>query len=369
MSQHDEQEGSQSGRLGDPPASGNPASGAGTILSPVGSGPLLGAANGSRADESEFRFDLLTREWVAITGSRQKRPNLPTADCPFCVGGLEASEPYVVKALPNRWPALMPGEPVDFVLPWGEAAPRVPGRGAAEIVLYSPDHDATLASLGPEHLRHVIDLWAERTEQLLARPEIEYVLVFENRGPEVGATIGHPHGQIYAFPFVPPVPAKEAAVADEFGCPLCVEVNKGLRDGARLVIANDSFLAFTRFAAGWPFELLITPSEHLQDLSVLDEKERFDLANILRETLARYDRLFDLTLPYMLWLHPGVHLHFHVVTTRRQANTLRFIAAGELGSGLMFNPVLPEEAALRLRGAGRRLIADAHADHVGSRLE
>jgi UDPglucose--hexose-1-phosphate uridylyltransferase len=84
----------------------------------------------------------------------------------------------------------------------------------------------------------------------------------------------------------------------------------------------------------------------------LDEQERFDLANILGETLARYDRLFDMPLPYMLWLHPGVHLHFHVVTTRRQAKTMRFIAAGELGSGVMFNPVLPEEAALQLRRAG-----------------
>jgi UDPglucose--hexose-1-phosphate uridylyltransferase len=246
----------------------------------------------------------------------------------------------------------MPGEPVDFLLPLREPALGVPGRGAAEIVLYSPDHNASLASLSPEHLRLVIDLWAERTEQLLARPEIEYVLVFENRGAEVGATIGHPHGQIYAFPFIPPIAAKEAAVADEFGCPLCVEVNMGLRDGSRVVTANDSFLAFTRFAAGWPFELLITPREHLQDLFALDEKERIDLANILGETLARYDRLFDMTLPYMLWLYPGVHLHFHVVTTRRQANTMRFVAAGELGSGVMFNPVLPEKAALQLRGAG-----------------
>lgn len=334
------------------PAIETPVSGAGATVSAAGPVHLLDAISASRVDESKFRFDLLTREWVAITRARQKRPNLPSDNCPFCVGGLEAPTPYVVKAFPNRWPALVPGEPVDSRLSLREPALGVPGRGAAEIVLYSPDHNASLASLGPEHVRRGIDLWVERTEQLLSRPEIEYVLVFENRGAEVGATISHPHGQIYAFPFIPPVAAREAAVADEFGCPLCVEVNTGLRDGARLVTVNDSFLAFTRFAAGWPFELLIAPRDHLQDLSVLDEQERFDLANILGETLARYDRLFDMPLPYMLWLHPGVHLHFHVVTTRRQAKTMRFIAAGELGSGVMFNPVLPEEAALQLRRAG-----------------
>jgi len=308
--------------------------------------------NRGRDPESEFRFDLLTREWVAITGGRQKRPNLPLKDCPFCVGGLEAAEPYLVKSFRNRWPALMPGEAIDFAQPGRESALTVPGRGAAEVVLYSPDHDASLASLSCEHVRRVIDLWAGRTETLMARPEIKYVLVFENRSAEVGATIAHPHGQIYAFPFIPPAAAREVAVAAEFGCPLCAEVGRGLGDGSRLVTANDSFLAFTRFAAGWPFELLIASRKHIFDLFALDDRRRNDLANLLRDTLARYDRLFNQRLPYMLWLHAGVHLHFHLVTPRRQADAVRFVAAGELGSGVLFNPVKPEDAAARLRAAG-----------------
>jgi UDPglucose--hexose-1-phosphate uridylyltransferase len=249
------------------------------------------STNRARDEESEFRFDLLTREWVAITGGRQKRPNLPLKDCPFCVGGLETAEPYVVKAFRNRWPALMPGAAIDFAQAGREPALKVPGRGAAEVVLYSPDHDASLASLGSEHVRRVIDLWAERTETLLARPEIKYVLVFENRSAEVGATIAHPHGQIYAFPFVPPAAAREAAVAAEFGCPLCAEIGHGLGDGARLVTASDSFLVSARFAAGWPFELLIAPREHIVDLSALDDRRRNDLSDLLGDTLARYDRL------------------------------------------------------------------------------
>src|SRR5579862_2819666 len=122
----------------------------------------------------ELRRDPLTGEWVGIAAARQHRPNRPAAACPFCVGGLEAAEPYEVKAIPNRWPTWKPGPPVEL------AGGVVPARGASEVVLYSPDHDASLASLGAEWVREVVDLWAERTAALLGRPEVEYVLVFEN---------------------------------------------------------------------------------------------------------------------------------------------------------------------------------------------
>jgi UDPglucose--hexose-1-phosphate uridylyltransferase len=289
---------------------------------------------------SEFRRDALTGEWVAISGARQGRPLLPTAECPFCVGGLEAPEPYEVKAFPNRWPIFLPGEPVEF------AGDRVPGRGAAEIVLYSPEHDASLASLGVAGVRSVVDLWAERTEALLARPEIEYVLVFENRGAEVGATISHPHGQIYGFPFVPPVPAREAAVAAAGGCPLCLAPPEEL-----VVYAGGGWCGYVPFAAGWPFGVLIVPGEHVAGLPELDGAVRDGLAAALVDVLGRYDRLFEAAFPYMLWLHPGVHLHVHLAPPLRAAETMRFIAAGELGSGTLTNPVEPEAAAEALRRA------------------
>ncbi|HET8894861.1 MAG TPA: hypothetical protein VFM96_12265 [Gaiellaceae bacterium] len=300
------------------------------------------------AREPEFRLDGMTREWVAITGTRQDRPNLPALDdCPFCVGGLEAEHPYVVKAFPNRWPPMRPGKPLKLSEPAGV---RQPARGAAEVVLYSPDHDASFATLEPRQARAVVDLWAERTVALLARPEIEYVLVFENNGGEVGATIGHPHGQIYAFPYVPPAPAKEAAVAANFGCAICAELAAAPELEPRIVDAYDSFIAYARYAAGWPFELVITPTEHIADLDGLNGDQRDDFAQVLTSTLRRYRGLFDEPLPYMFWIHPGIHLHLHLVTTRRQANTVRYVAAGELGSGTLFNPVAPEVAAAMLRG-------------------
>lgn len=300
---------------------------------------------------AEFRLDPLTRKWVAVTAARQKRPNLPTANCPFCVGGVEAPDVYVVKAFTNRWPPLEPGDPLE--LPDDPSA-HIFARGAAEVVLYSPDHDASLSTLDDEALLRVVDLWAERTAELLARPEIEYVLVFENRGAEVGATIPHPHGQIYAFPFAPPVAAREAEVAAEHGCPICSEAARALGDNDRVIERNDSLIAFAHPAPAWPFEVLIAPLEHVSDLPSLSAKSRADLAALLRGVLARYDGLFERQLPYMFWIHPGVHLHIHVVTPFRAADAIRFVAAGELGSGVMFNPVAPESAAQLLRAAGSR---------------
>jgi len=290
---------------------------------------------------SELRYDTLTGEWVGIAGERQGRPNRPSADCPFCVGGIEAPEPYDVKAFPNRWPMFAPGEPIVL----DPAVGRAPARGASEVVLYSPVHDASLGSLGAAGVRRVVELWAERTAALLARPEIEYVLVFENRGADAGATIPHPHGQIYAFPFVPPVPAREAEVAAA-GCPLC-----GEHAGERLVYDGGGWHAFVPYASAYPYGVLLAPREHVGGLPELDNTGRDGLAAALTDVLGRYDRLFGRPFPYMLWVHPGVHLHVHLATPRRGAETLRYVAAGEVGSGTLMNPVVPEDAAEALRRA------------------
>jgi UDPglucose--hexose-1-phosphate uridylyltransferase len=304
------------------------------------------------ADEPELRFDPLIREWVAIVGQRQSRPNLPSTGCPFCVGGIEAPERYEVRAFPNRWPVFLPGDAVDL----GAGVTRAPARGAAEIVLYTPDHTASMASLGPRGGRQVIDLWADRTTALLARPEVSYVLIFENRGREVGATIDHPHGQIYAFGLVPPVPRSELEVAATHGCPVCDLVEEEGASSERVVVDDGEWLAWVPAASGWPYGLLIAPRDHLTGLPEASSAARDGLAGILVDALARYDRLFDRAFPYMLWIHQlpanrQAHLHIHVAPPFRSANTMRFVAAGELGSGLLFNPVAPEVAAAALRNA------------------
>jgi UDPglucose--hexose-1-phosphate uridylyltransferase len=309
-------------------------------------------------DEHELRLDPLTREWVAILAGRQDRPNLASdaaqeASCPFCVGGLEAPEPYTVRAFENRWPPFAPGDPIDAAgaLARGSGYVFLPARGASEVVLYSPDHEGSLATIGVDGARRVVDLWAERSEALLARPEVEYVLVFENRGALVGATIPHPHGQIYGFPFVPPVPRREAEVAAEHGCPVCAGVQDEVAAATRVVRDDGGWVTYVPFASAFPYGVLVAPHTHRDGLPALDEGSRDGLAAALVDIVARYDRLFDAELPYLMWVHHGVHVHVHFAPPLRAAGVPRYLASGEVGSGLLGNPVAPEAAAAALRDA------------------
>ncbi len=323
-----------------------------------------------RGVAAEFRLDPLTRQWVTIVGHRQGRPNLPTGDCPFCVGGLEAPEPYDVRWFTNRWPALAPGNPIDSQTDHTRSAEaagglRIPAVGACEVVLFSPDHDASLATLPLTQVRKVVDLWAARTEVLLARSEVAYVLVFENRGAEVGATINHPHGQIYAYPFVPPAAAGEDDVSSEHGCAVCAEVAAELRDGERIVHETESWVVYVPFASSHPFGLRIAPRRHTAGFPQLDDSQRDGLAEALHDALGRYDRLWTSDaaprpFPYLLWFHQAPaqgerdapqHIHAHVAPPQRAPGVARFVASGELGSGTLANPVVPEDAARALRDA------------------
>jgi UDPglucose--hexose-1-phosphate uridylyltransferase len=281
----------------------------------------------------DVRVDPLTGVVVVVAGGRQGRPDLSggveRAGCPFCPGGLEAPEPYRTRWFPNRWPPLPDGR--------------------AELLLYTPEHEAPLWSLGVDAVAGVVDLWAERTAAQAARPEVAYVLVFENRGSAVGATIPHPHGQLYAFPFVPEAPAREL---QRPSCALCAPP-----DPARAVAQAGGWRAEVPVAPAWPFELRLFPDRHEPDLPALDRGSRRDLAALLVDVGARLDQLFDSPMPYMFWWHqrpadggdwPQAHVHAHVAPLLRAPGTARFVASGELGSGVFFDPVVPEEAAARL---------------------
>lgn len=281
-------------------------------------------------NDPDLRVDRHTGVPTYIIGSRQSRPNRPTLEsCPFCPGGLEAPTGYETRWFANRWPAL-PDE-------------------RCEVILYTSEHDATLWSLGGAGARRVIDLWAERTAELGARDDVDYVLIFENRGAEVGATIPHPHGQIYAFNCVPPQPLRELERGDVFSEP-----------GNRLVAERRGWRAWVPEAPIFPYALAVVPDEAVADLPSLDNSGRDELAELLVDCLERLDRVFDAPTPYMLWVHqrpfdggdwPGARLHIEIVSPWRSRGVMRFVAAGELGSGIFFNPVDPEAAADALRRA------------------
>jgi UDPglucose--hexose-1-phosphate uridylyltransferase len=312
----------------------------------------------------ELRFDRVSGEWVNIVGHRQDRPNLPTGECPFCVGGLEAPSAYDTRWFVNRWPAFDSGDPPDLEAAVASGQDAVPSVGASEVVLYSPHHVGSLGSLGVAQIRKVVDLWAERTADLLARPEIEYVLVFESRGPEVGATIHHPHGQIYAYPFVPPTPRREAEVARGSGRDVIADdVDREVADGRRVVHDGGDWVGYVPFASAYPFGVRLAPRTAVGRLDELDDAGRLGLAVALHDVLGRYDRLWaeqseTAIFPYLMWIHQapahdddGYHLHIHLAPPQRSPGVARFVAAGETGSGTFQNPVAPEDAAAALRGA------------------
>jgi UDPglucose--hexose-1-phosphate uridylyltransferase len=279
----------------------------------------------------DHRIDPYLGTRVHVVGTRQARPNLPSTGCPFCPGGLEAPEPYDVRWFANRWPA-MPG-------------------GRCEVVLYTPIHDATFPSLGVDGARLCIDLWAERTAALGARDDVDYVLVFENRGSAVGATIAHPHGQIYAYDHIP-------------DRPLRLLESKWAPDpdpGERLVHRNEGWSAWVPYASAYPVAVTIAPDERVADVVELSGAGRDALSAMLIDVLDRLDRLFDTPLPYMMWLNqrptdgndwPEAWFNIEIVSPWRSAGVPRFIAAAEVACGEFFNPVIPELLAEQLRAFG-----------------
>jgi UDPglucose--hexose-1-phosphate uridylyltransferase len=218
-----------------------------------------------------------------------------------------------------------------------------------EVVLYAPEHDATFWSLGAKRVRKVVDLWANRSAALGARSDVGYVLVFENRGASVGATFPHPHGQIYPFDFVPDLPRRELERGDAFGDP-----------GDRLGATAPGWRAWVPYAPIFPYALLLVPGKPVADLPSLDDAARDGLALLLVDVLERLDRLFDAATPYTLWIHqrpfdggdwPHARLRLEIVSPWRAPGGQRYIAAGELGSGVHFNPIEPDAAAKALRDA------------------
>jgi UDPglucose--hexose-1-phosphate uridylyltransferase len=328
-------------------------------------GSLDAGKPGSAGEDAEIhlRRDVFTEAWVAIAPARNARPLDSPAEaaapeaCPFCPGGLEVPFAYEAAVFDNRFPSFRADPPPPPLL----AGPAGPAKGRCEVVLYTDRHDASFGELSPTELARVLAIWIDRGRELWADPAHAYVCVFENRGAEVGATIAHPHGQIYALDHVPPVTAAKAAAHHrhrlrEGSCLSCEANRAGDRSG-RVVSANESFVVAVPFAARWPFEVAIRARRHgLRRLSDLVPEEQRDLAVALRDVARRYDALFDFQLPYMMVAQeaphdqPDWHLAFELYPMHRAPGTTKIRASVETGLGLFLNDVAPEDAARRLAG-------------------
>jgi len=286
----------------------------------------------------ELRFNELRGEQVVYAAHRQDRTFLPTRDdCPLC--GRPALEVF-----PNDFPALAPPD------------------GASEVIVYSEDHDASFATLPAELAEGVVGVWRDRWAELGARPGIEYVMPFENRGEQVGVTLHHPHGQVYAFPFVPPVPAAELAADERLGgCAVCAARDAELAAGDRVVHDAGSYVAYVPYAARWPYEVHVVAREHRPSLVDCSAAELSELAAALQAVTRGYDELFGFAFPYILCVHQaptgrngGGHLHAELYSPVRTRGKVKHLAGCEQGAGTMLMDVLPETTAAELRAAIQR---------------
>jgi UDPglucose--hexose-1-phosphate uridylyltransferase len=302
-----------------------------------------------------IRWDALAGEWVVIAAARQDRTFLPPADQrpldPTAPGRLTEipADSYDVVVFENRFPSL--AEPL----------------GRCEVVCFTPDHDASFAALSPRRVRTVVEAWVDRTEALSALPETRQVYCFENRGEEIGVTLRHPHGQIYAFPFLAPRLAQMVAQAGAYarehdGGNLFDDlVAAELAAGIRIVTRNEHWIAFVPEAARWPYEVRIFPAARVPDLPALGEEARDAFGPLYLDVLRRFDGLFGKPAPYIAaWFQAPVRdpeargqfaVHLQVLSVRRAPDKLKYLAGTESGMGEWINDIVPEEAAQWLREA------------------
>jgi galactose-1-phosphate uridylyltransferase (family 1) len=321
------------------------------------------------ATRSQLRYDALLEEWVAIASHRQTRTFLPPADqCPLCPSqpGRSTEIPesdYQVVVFENRFPSLATGVATD-VPPHAPGAPLAelrPGFGRCEVVCFTSEHDRTFAELGAARARLVVDVWAERTQELSGIEGVEHVFPFENHGEEIGVTLSHPHGQIYAYPFVPPRVEKiQASVRrhrEATGGDLFAELVAAECEGPRVVTANEHWTAFVPAASRWPYEVQLFPTRRVPDLPALDDAQRDAFVDVYLDVLGRFARRMDTPMPYIAsWNQAPVHearndwwLHLQLFSFRRAPGKLKYLAGSESGMGTFITDTNPEDVAEQLR--------------------
>ncbi len=321
---------------------------------------------------SQIRLDPVLGEWVAVAAHRQSRTFHPPADsCPLCPSrdGWQSEIPapdYEVVAFENRFPSLSGAPDPQDTLVGSLPHHMHSGGGRCEVVCFTSDHNATFADLSEARVGLVLEAWTDRTAELSAMSGIRQVYCFENRGIEIGVTLQHPHGQIYAFHYVPPKTARalETAVVHRrrTGRNLFEDIVAAERAGDRVVLETPEWTAFVPFAARWPYEVHLYPNRRVGSFTSLDDAQRATFPGVYLDLLRRFDRLFieaQTPTPYIAAWHqaPGVAggdelaLHLELFTVRRTADKLKHLAGTESGMGAFMNDVLPEQAAERLREA------------------
>ena len=329
-----------------------------------------------RPSTAVMRQDVLTGEWISIAAARQNRVFLPPADqdplAPATPSNpSEVPSNYDVAVFENRSPSFGPA-----LLGTTEDAAAGPGApngldtlsavglgrsftsiGRCEVVCFSPQHEGSFGSLTPSRARTVIEAWADRTAALSALPGVQQVFPFENRGEEIGVTLQHPHGQIYAYPYVTPRTTRLLESIEKVGPDLFEQILTSERASSRVVLSGRNWTAYVPFAARWPIEVHMLPHRHIPDFAATNDDERDELATLYLTLLRGIDKLYDTPTPYIAAWHQApvnvgrsdIRLMLQVTSPRRAASKLKYLAGSEAAMGAFIGDVLPEHTADLIR--------------------
>lgn len=316
---------------------------------------------------AELRWHPLLNDWVMIASHRQARPQMPKDWCPFCPGSGKVPDEFEVFEYDNDFPALSytPPAPDDVATNFFQVAPAY---GKCEVILYSSGHTVTVPELSDVHMEKLVNLWCERFSVLSSNPKIKYVFIFENRGDVVGVTMPHPHGQIYAYPFLPKKLALEHENSKQYmienlKCLFCDMLENEIKEDKRIIFRNEHFTVFLPFYTEYPYGVYIMSNEHKQYITEFTQEQRKALAITTRDTAGTLDHLFDYPFPYMMCMHnapvnsgavENFHFHIEFFPPMRSADKQKFNASSETGAWAHCNPTCPEDAAEELRQAYKK---------------
>jgi UDPglucose--hexose-1-phosphate uridylyltransferase len=316
--------------------------------------------------QPHMRWHPLREEWVAYASHRQNRTFLPPKEFnPLAVTSspdfpTELPEGnYDVAVFPNLFPSLMleANQAPDAIVP------SRPANGHCEVVVFTKDADSALWALPLERIGMLLEVWSDRYKNIQAMDDIKYIMPFENRGVEMGVTLHHPHGQIYSYPFVPPVIEKmlksQRHHHQQYKRTLLQDLlAKEISDEKRIVFKGKSTTAFIPVCARYPYEMWVMPDRPVAFPHELSKEELDDLALTLKTVLMKYENLWKKPFPYLMLLyaapsdgekHPEWHFHIEFLPPLRSRDRLKFLAGTELGAGTFINDSVPEEKAAELR--------------------
>lgn len=317
---------------------------------------------------AELRWHPLIKDWIMIASHRQNRPQMPKDWCPFCPGSGNVPDDYDVYKYDNDFPALSQNPPMPDEVETALFKTR-PAYGKCEVILYSPQHTASLCELSTEHIKKLVDLWTERFVEISKDEKIKYVFIFENRGDAVGVTMPHPHGQIYGYSNIPKKIELELESSKEHfeqtgACLICDMVKEEQEFKDRVIFENDEFIVVLPFFTEYPYGMYIISKNHKQNLAQLTETEKLSLAQTIKDTTGTLDSLFDTHFPYMMCMHQSpvnsedtsdyYHFHIEFFPPMRAADKIKFNASSETGVWAHCNPTAPEEKAQELRAAYKK---------------